>query len=222
MTKGRSTLTQPASPRRGVLASLVLVLALGLGSSAAAEVTVSGRALLLLAVGERRLQVRVESKRISGGGLELRRTGNGLRGTLRNLPVELTWDEDGNITGRAAGASVELVALPRSPQPGMELRGWFGADTAELSLTPTGIAGSVGGCGYSLPLAGNHYSGWRTCDETRGPPVPVTLRIPSNVIPLAQIEEGALLALLLSDEALPPASSAGESPGQGGAGAPSP
>ncbi len=220
--KGRSTLTQSASPRRGVLTSLVLVLALGIGSPTAAQVTVSGKASLLLEVGERRLQVRVDSKRISGSGLELRRTRNGLRGSLRGLPVELRWDEEGNITGRAAGASVELVAVPLTPQPGVTLRGWFGADTAELSLTPTGIVGSMGACGYSLPMAGDQYSGWRTCDETRGPPVPVTLRIPRNVVPLAPFEEGALLALLLSDEALPPASSAGGSPGVGGAGAPSP
>jgi hypothetical protein len=61
-----------------------------------------------------------------------------------------------------------------------------------------------------------------TCDATRGPPVPVTLRIPDNIVPLGLAEEGALLALLLSDEALPPASSTGETPGVGGSGTPSP
>ncbi|HYO56365.1 hypothetical protein [Archangium sp.] len=220
--KGRCTVTQPALPMRGVLAPLAAVLVLGLGSLAAAEVTVSAREALLLQVGERRLQLRIGPESISGGGLQLRRVQNGLRGTLKGQPVELKWNEDGDITGRAAGASVELTTVPRAPQPGLELRGWFGADTAELTLSPMGISGSVGGCSYSLPMAGNRYSGWRTCDVTRGPPVPVTLRIPENIVPLGLAEEGALLALLLSDEALPPASSAGERPGVGGSGTPSP
>ena len=215
-------MTQPAFPRRGLLALLAVVVLLGLGPPAAAQVTVSVREPLLLQVGERRLQLRVGSESISGGGFELRRVPEGLRGTFQGQPVDLTWNGDGDITGRAAGASVELTALSRAPQPGLSLRGWFGADTAELTLTPTGISGSVGGCSYSLPMAGNRYSGWRTCDATRGPPVPVTLRIPEDAVPLGAAEEGALLALLLSAEALSPAPSTGETPGGGGAGTPSP
>lgn len=213
-------MTQPAFPRRGLLALALVVW--GLGPPALAQVTVSVREPLLLQVGERRLQLRVGSESISGGGLELRRVPEGLRGTFKGQPVDLKWNGDGDITGRAAGASVALTALSRAPQPGLSLRGWFGADTAELTLTPTGISGSVGGCSYSLPMAGNRYSGWRTCDATRGPPVPVTLRIPEDAVPLGAAEEGALLVLLLSDEALPPASSAGEMPGVGGSGTPSP
>jgi hypothetical protein len=213
--------TQPAFRRCGVL-TLAVVVVLGLGPPAAAQVTVSVREPLLFQVGERRLQLRVESDSISGSGLELRRVPEGLRGTFKGQPVDLKLNERGDITGRAAGESVELTALARAPQPGLYLRGWFGADTAELTLTPTGISGSVGGCSYFLPMAGNRYSGWRTCDVTRGPPVPVTLRIPEDAVPLGPAEEGALLALLLSDEALPPASSAGETPGVGGSGTPSP
>ncbi|MCY1083634.1 hypothetical protein [Archangium lansingense] len=215
-------MTQPSFPRRGVLAPLALVLLLGLGPPAAAQVTVSARESLLLQVGERRLQLRVESDSISGGGFQLRRVPNGLRGTFKGQPVDLKWNKNGDITGQAAGASVELTVLARAPQPGLSLRGWFGADTAELTLTPTGISGSVGGCSYSLAMAGNRYSGWRTCDVTRGPPESVTLRIPEDVVPLGPAEEGALLALLLSGEALPPAPSAGETPGVGGSGTPSP
>jgi hypothetical protein len=194
----------------------------GFGPPTAAQVTVSVREPLLLQVGERRLQLRIGSESISGSGLRLRRVPEGLRGTFKGQPVDLKWNRNGDITGRAAGSSVELTTRARTPQPGLHLRGWFGADTAELTLTPTGISGSVGGCSYSLPMAGNRYSGWRTCDITRGPPVPVTLRIPENAVPLGAAEEGALLALLLSDEALPPASPAGETPGVGGSGTPSP
>jgi hypothetical protein len=201
---------------------LAAVVLLGLGPPAAAQVTVSVREPLLLQVGERRLQLRVGSQSLSGSGLELRRVPDGLRGTFKGQPVDLKWNGDGDITGRAAGASVELTAVSRAPQPGLTLRGWFGADPAELTLTPTAISGSVGGCSYSLPMAGTHYSGWRTCDATRGPPVPVTLRIPEDAVPLGLAEEGALLALLLSDEALSPAPSARETPGVGGSGTPSP
>ncbi|HEX5752510.1 MAG TPA: hypothetical protein VFZ09_40265 [Archangium sp.] len=215
-------MTQPPFPRRGLLAPLAAVLVWGLGPLAAAQVTASAREPLLLQVGERRFQLQVGSQAISGSGLELRRVQGGLRGSLKGQPVELKWSEDGDITGRAAGASVRLDAIPRAPQPGLVLRGWFGADPAELTLTPTGISGSVGGCDYSLPLAGNRYAGWRTCDTLRGPPSPVTLRIPDDIVPLGLAEEGALLALLLSDEALPPAPSPGETPGVGGSGSPSP
>ncbi|REG30819.1 hypothetical protein ATI61_106289 [Archangium gephyra] len=215
-------MTQPPFPRRGLLAPLAAVLVWSLGPLAGAQVTVSVREPLLLQVGERRFQLQVGSESISGGGLELRRVQGGLRGTLKGQPVALKWNEDGAITGRAAGASVQLDAISRAPQPGLILRGWFGADPAELTLTPTGISGSVGGCDYSLPMAGNRYTGWRTCDATRGPPAPVTLRIPDNLVPLGLTEEGALLALLLSDEALPPAPSTGETPGVGGSGTPSP
>lgn len=215
-------MTQPAFPRRGVLAPLAVVLVLGIGVLAAAQVTVSAREPLLLQVGERSLEIRVEPESISGADLQLRRVGNGLSGTLKGQPVELKWSEDGDITGRAAGESVALTAVARTPQPGLRVQGWFGGDTAELTLTPTGISGSVGGCDYSLPMAGNRYSGWRTCDVTRGPPSPVTLRIPEDLVPLGATEEGALLALLLSAEALSPAPSTGETPGVGGTGTPSP
>ncbi|QRK11063.1 hypothetical protein JQX13_13910 [Archangium violaceum] len=215
-------MTQPAFPRRGVLAPLAVVLVLGIGVPAAAEVTVSVREPLLLQVGERSLEIRVEPESISGAGLQLRRVENGLSGTLRGQPVELKWSEDGDITGRAAGESVDLTAVALTPRPGLRVLGWFGGDTAELTLTPTGILGSVGGCSYRLPMAGNRYSGWRTCDVTRGPPTPVTLRIPEELMQLGAAEEGALLALLLSDEALSPAPPTGETPGMGGAGTPSP
>jgi hypothetical protein len=213
--------TQPPFSRRGVLAPLAVVLVLGMGPLAAAEVTVSVREPLLLQVGERQLELRIESDSISGADIQLRRVDGGLRGTLQGQPVELRWDDTGDITGRAAGQSVDLTAVPLTPQSGLRMRGWFGGDTAELTLTPTAISGSVGGCGYSLSLAANRYSGWRTCDATRGPPVPVTLRIPENIVPLGAAEEGALLALLLSAEALPPVSSPGSAPGVGGAGTPS-
>jgi hypothetical protein len=209
-------------PRRGVLAPLAVVLVLGMGPLAAAEVTVSPREPLLFQVGERQLELRIEPDSIFGGGLQLRRVDGGLSGTLEGQPVELRWDESGDITGRAAGQSVDLTAVLLTPQPGLRMRGWFGANTAELALTPTAISGSVGGCGYSLSLAANRYSGWRTCDATRGPPVPVTLLIPENIVPLGMAEEGALLALLLSAETLPPAPSPGGAPGVGGAGTPSP
>ncbi|WP_052518684.1 hypothetical protein [Archangium violaceum] len=213
-------MTQPPFPRCGLLAPLAAVLVLCLGPSATAQVTVSAQEPLLLQVGERRFQLQVGPQSISGGGLELHRAQGGLRGTLKGQPVELKWRGDGSISGQVAGASVQLDAVRRTPQPGLVLRGWFGADPAELTLTPTGISGSMGGCAYSLPLAGNRYTGWRTCDATRGPPAPVTLRIPENIVPLGLAEEGALLALLLSDEALPPAPSPGTDTGRGRRGHP--
>lgn len=215
-------MTQLPFPRRGVLASLVVVLVLGMGPLAAAEVTVSVREPLLLQVGEHRLELRIEPDSIFGPDLRLRRGDDGLHGTLNGQPVDLMWNQAGNITGRAAGQAVQLTTAPLAAQAGLRLSGWFGGDTAELTLTPTAISGSVGGCGYSLSLAANRYSGWRTCDVTRGPPVPVTLRIPENIVPLGSAEEGALLSLLLSAEALPPAPSPGGTPGVGGAGTPSP
>jgi len=205
---------------------------LGMGAPAAAEVTVSEKAPLLLRVGERELRIRILPQSISGGGLQLRRTPLTLSGTLHGQPVEFAWNENGEITGRVAGEPVKLVALSLATQSGMSVTGWFGEDPAELSLTPMAIKGSMGGCSYSLPLAGIGYSGWRTCGEaTRGPPVAVTLRLPEELVqgipegeqPLLSIaEEGALLALLLSEEALSPASPAAGTPGRTEQGTPSP
>jgi len=223
---------RPEGSRRGVLGRLALVLMLGMGATAAAEVTVSEKAPLLLRVGEREMRIRILPQSISGGGLQLRRTPLTLSGTLHGQPVELAWNEDGEITGRVAGEPVKLQALSLATQSGMSVAGWFGEDPAELALTPMVITGSVGGCGYSLPLAGVGYSGWRTCGEaTRGPPVPVMLRLPEELVqgipegeqPLLSVaEEGALLALLLSEEALSPASPAAETPGRTEQGTPSP
>ena len=225
-------MTRPEGSRRGVLGRLALVLMLGMGATAAAEVTVSEKAPLLLQVGERELRVRILPQSISGGGLQLRRTPLTLSGTLHGQPVEFAWNEAGEITGRVAGEPVKLQALSLATQSGMSVAGWFGEDPAELALTPMAITGSVGGCGYSLPLGGSGYSGWRTCGEaTRGPPVPVSLRLPEELVqgvpegeqPLLSIaEEGALLALLLSEEALSPASPAAETPGRTEPGTPSP
>nr|QKW93804.1 hypothetical protein [Vitiosangium cumulatum] len=214
-------MTQPAFPMRGVLAPLAVVLVLGIGSLAAAEVTVSAGESLLLQVGERALELRIGPERISGSGISLSHTDEGLSGLLHGQPVKLAWNRQGDISGRVAGRSVTLSVMRLNP-PGLTVRGWFGGDTAELALTPMAISGSVEDCGYSLALAGEQYSGWRTCGPTPGPPVPVTLRIPENLMSLGDTREGALLTLLLSDEALPPASPPEEMPGVGGAGAPSP
>ncbi|PTL77065.1 hypothetical protein [Vitiosangium sp. GDMCC 1.1324] len=214
-------MTQPAFPLRGVLAPLAVVLVLGIVPLAAAEVSVSPGESLLLQVGERSLEVQVGSEFISGSDIYLFRTDDGLSGLLHGQPVKLTWNRQGNISGQVVGRSVTLSAT-RLTQPGLTVRGWFGADTAELALTPTAISGSVEDCGYSLSMAAGQYSGWRTCAPNRGPPVRVTLRIPESFVSLGTTQEGALLTLLLSDEGLPPASPPAETPGVGGAGTPSP
>jgi hypothetical protein len=190
--------TRPEGSRRGVLGRLALVLMLGMGASAAAEVTLSDRAPLLLRVGERELRVRILPQGLSGGGLQLRRTPQGLTGTLHGQPVELAWNEAGEISGRVAGESVKLLALSLATQSGMSVAGWYGEDPAELSLTPMAITGSVGGCSYSLPRAGTGYSGWRTCDATRGPPVAVALRLPEELT--RGVPEGEQPLLTIAEE----------------------
>lgn len=215
-------MTQPPFPRRGVLAPLALVLVLGLGALAVAEVTLSSREPLLLRVGERELSVRIEPERIVGERIELRRLEQGLVGTVDGQPVDLRWTEEGAITGHVGGQAVRLVSRNRIPEPGLRVEGRFGGEPTELILAPLSITGTVGRCTYSLPMAGNRYSGFRTCELTRGPPVPVMLRLPEELVPLGIEEEGALLALLLSAEAIPPTSPPEETPGQGGAGTPSP
>jgi hypothetical protein len=215
--------THSSFPRRGVLAPLALVLVLGLGVLAVAEVTVSVREPLVLQVGERELEVRIGPERISGGerlDLELRE--QALVGTLDEQAVELRWTEDGVITGQVAGQPVRLTSRQQVPEPGLRVEGWFAQEPTSLSFAQTAITGQVGGCGYSLALAGNRYAGWRTCGLMTGPPTRVMLRLPEGLEQLGLPAQGALLALLLSAEALPPASLPEETPGETGQEVPSP
>jgi hypothetical protein len=199
-----------------------VALTVGLASLALAQFTVSPKDVLQLRAGERTLSLRVALNATSGEGFELRRTREGWSGSLAGQPVVLELADEGVIAGAWGRESVRLVASPRASQPGLSVEGVLSGAPVELRLAPTGLSGEVGGCNYSLTLAGNTYVGWRTCEPTRGPPVAVELRLPETLLSLSTEEQAALLSLLLSAEAFSPASLPGERSGQGGAGTPSP
>ncbi len=223
MTKGRCSVSRSAFPRRSGLPPLLVALTvLGLAPLALAQFTVSPKDTLQLRAGERTLSLRVAPDGTSGEGFELRRTREGLRGRLAGQTVELELADEGVIAGTWGRETVRLVASPRASEPGMSVEGVLSGAPVELVLGPMGISGEVGGCSYSLPLSGGGYTGWRTCEPTRGPPVAVELRLPQTLLALSTEEQAALLSLLLSAEALSPASRPGGTPGQGGADAPSP
>ncbi len=215
-------MTRSPFPRRSGLTPLALALTLGLASLALAQFTVSPKDVLQLRAGGRTLTLRVASDATSGEDFELRRTREGFQGRLAGQPVVLELADEGVIVGTWGRETVRLVASPRASQPGLSVEGKLSGAPVELMLGPTGISGEVGGCNYSLPLSGNGYTGWRTCEPTRGPPVAVELRLPQTLLALSTEEQAALLSLLLSAEALSPASRPGELPGQGGADTPSP
>ncbi len=222
MTKGRCSVTRSSFPRRSGLTPLAVALTVGLASLALAQFTVSPKDILQLRAGERTLSLRVGANATSGEGFELRRTREGLQGRLAGQPVTLELADEGVIAGTWGKETVRLVSSPRASEPGLSVEGVLSGMPVELALGPLGISGEVGGCSYSLPLSGNGYTGWRTCEPTRGPPVAVELRLPQTLLALSTEEQAALLSLLLSAEALSTASPPGETPGRGGADTPSP
>lgn len=184
-------------PRGWALALLLLAL------PAAAQLSVRATPVLRLQVGEQALEVRVEEQALLGEPLLLWRQPASLRGRLHALSVDVGWSR-GLLTGRVGSQPVRLRVERLTAGAGLQLEGTFAGRSGQLVLQPTGLRGEVGGCGYVLTLAGNHYAGWRTCDFNRGTPVPTTLELPQAFASLAPAEQAALLALVLSAEALPP------------------
>jgi hypothetical protein len=196
----RNSQARPGQPSRGWAPGLLGLLLLAL--PAAAQLSVSGTPVLRLQVGEHTLEVELAEEAFRGEPLLLWRQPESLRGRLHTQPVDIGWS-GGQLTGRVGDQPVRARVERLTSGAGLVLRGTFSGHSGRLVLQPTGLRGEVGGCGYVLTLAGNHYAGWRACAFNRGAPEPATLELPAAFTSLAPAEQAVLLALVLSAEVLP-------------------
>ncbi|WP_194869578.1 hypothetical protein [Myxococcus sp. AB025B] len=196
----------PSGPRRALGRFGAVLLSLGVAAPASAQLATSQRSgPLRLQVGDQSLAISLGKERLSGGGFDLRRTGVSFRGQLRGGDVELGWRR-GPIVGRVGVEDTRLELSRFSSEQGMRVDGELSNWPTSLVFSPVGISGDVGGCSYSLTVAGGRYTGWRTCQpDLEGEPTAVTLSLPETVLALDTAEQAALLSLLLSAKGLPPA-----------------
>ncbi|NTX06374.1 MULTISPECIES: hypothetical protein [Myxococcus] len=200
-------MSRPESGPRGALGRLsAVLLSLGLAAPASAQLAVSERGgPIRFQVGEESLTVSLSRDVVRGGGFDLRRTGSSLKGRLRGGDVDLRWPQ-GPIVGRVGVEDSRLELSRMASEQGLRVDGELAHWPTSLVISPVGISGDVGGCSYTLTVAGGHYTGWRTCQpDVDGEPTSVSLSLPKTMEVLGEKEQAALLSLLLSAQGLPPA-----------------
>ncbi len=169
-----------------------------------AQVSVAGKGgpIRLEAAGQS-VALSLDGDTVRGPGVELRRRGDAWVGQMRGSDVDVGWDS-GSLLGRVGEGTVALQVLERTPEPGLRLEGNFASQPSSLVVAPFAIAGSLGGCDYTLSVTAGRYAGWRTCQPgTHLAPGPVSLTLPEDVLALDTGEKAALLALVLSERMLP-------------------
>ncbi|WP_342378592.1 hypothetical protein NVS55_04300 [Myxococcus stipitatus] len=184
----------------------VVVLSLGVSAPASAQVASPERTGdIRLRVGDRFLAVTLEEDRLRGGGFDLRSTRTSIEGRLHGEDVDLRWRGAG-VDGRVGSADTRLELSRYSAQQGFRVDGELAGWPAALVVSPVGLSGDVGGCSYSLTVAGGNYTGWRTCQPNPdSEPISVALGLPENFRALGETQQAVLLSLLLSEAGLPPA-----------------
>ncbi|WXH28798.1 hypothetical protein WA016_02744 [Myxococcus stipitatus] len=183
-----------------------MVVALGVAAPLSAQVAVPERAgAIRLRVGNQFLAVTLDGDRLHGDGFDLRSTQTSIQGRMHGDDVDLQWHGAG-VDGRVGPADTRLVLSRFSAQQGFRVDGELAGWPAALVVSPVGLSGDVGGCSYSLTVAGGNYTGWRTCQPNpNGEPISVALGLPENFLALSKTQQAVLLSLLLSEAGMPPA-----------------
>ncbi|MCP3102113.1 hypothetical protein LZ198_24905 [Myxococcus sp. K15C18031901] len=202
------------------------LLVFGLAAPASAQLAATARGgPIALRVGDAALAVSVDADTVRGDGFALRRDGARLTGTVRGGNLDLRWRR-GLVTGRVGVEDVHLELSRMASEQGLQVDGELASWGTALVLSPLGITGSVGGCDYSMTVAGGQYTGWRTCQESNGgEPLDVTLSLPEQVQDLDDAEQAVLVALVLSEKGIaptPPRATPGPGRTLEGPGAPAP
>lgn len=131
---------------------------------------------------------------IHGPTQQLTRTSNGLRGTVANRTLDLTWSGD-SITGSFNNQPVNLKLVPSAG--GVRIRGMWGGQIGDLTVGAKVIDGRIGRCGYTLQAKDDHYLGQSTCLTRR--PVNTTVTLPKDLAKPIDGESAAILAALLGE-----------------------
>lgn len=145
------------------------------------------------------LRARFDASGLTGEGVALRHTDEALRGRVLGREVAIRW-KGRQLVGRVGGEATRLhIDLGRGVA---RARGVFAGHESELLWGPRGIKGRIGGCTYTLEAASQSYLGVRVC---AGPvqPIPTALVLPRDFEALSEVEQLALLAVVLSAAPVP-------------------
>jgi hypothetical protein len=147
---------------------------------------------LLLVIGDRITTARVDRGGISSRGLNLRLSGDRLRGRAGGQRVDLQMHAE-QVRGHIGNLEVALE-VGRS-EGALKVTGRFGARAVSEELTPGAVTAEVGPCRYVLKFQHLEYSGHVGCG---GQPEPVHLRVPAALVARSDVELAALFTALLS------------------------
>jgi hypothetical protein len=147
---------------------------------------------LFLVVGDRITTARIDRAGISSRGINLRLSGDKIRGQVGGQNVELVMHGE-HIDGHIGPREVSLQ-VGRS-QGALRVTGHFGARAVSEDLTPGGIAAEVGPCRYVLGFQRGEYSGQVNCGAQ---PEGVRLRVPAALVARRDVELAALFTAFLS------------------------
>lgn len=191
---------------RGWLVAAWLIGGPALGSSPAPSEeppppvsTVSNRILaaepgetLIFSVGDDVTVARVDRDGLSSRGVDLERSGAGLRGRVGSESVRLAFGP-GRITGKLGDRDVALDVTRVAGA--LQVMGRFGAREIALEIGPQAVGGEVGPCFYDLHLRGGVYRGDVSCGAQ---PRPVQLQVPVALIAREDVEVAALLTPVMA------------------------
>ena len=129
-------------------------------------------------IGDRIITARVDRTGMSSRGVNLRLSGDRLRGQMGGQRVDLEMRSE-RIRGHIGNLEVALE-VGRS-KGSLKIKGRFGARAVEEDLTPGAVTAEVGPCRYVLKFQHVEYAGQVGCG---GQPEPVT-----SVFPLHWLRE---------------------------------
>lgn len=138
------------------------------------------------------LPVKVAGDTLTGPVVQARWSGNSLRGSAFDRPLDLRTSGD-RIEGLIAGRPVNLHVTQTAY--GLRLKGLYGGQPSDLTIGPAHIDGHIGLCGYSMSTSGDVYRGSRQCGRAINGMV--SLQIPRQLASAPPMRMAADLAVLL-------------------------
>ena len=158
----------------------------------------SGSTELVLEVDGRGGRFPVTDTALSGERVDVTRTKTAVGGRIFGRKVELQLSP-GRISGQYGTRPVWLDVKRSGVATVFE--GSHGERDVAISASPTSIVGSIGGCSYSLVSSSDRYTGFRDCDNDKGP-LPVLVDLPEVLAGDADNAVAAVLFLALVPDGL--------------------
>ena len=140
------------------------------------------------------LPVKVAGDTLTGPVVQARWSGDSLRGTAFDRPLDLRVHGD-RIDGLIAGRPVNLHVTQSGT--GLRLQGLYAGRPSDITIGPTHVDGHIGMCGYSLNTTGEIYRGSRQCGRAINGLV--SLEIPRQIASAPAMRMAADLAVLLGN-----------------------